>query len=478
MSAPLEKLLRDARNDLVLSRIEKDPSIINDVIGHLENQIRSIKFNSISVLGELGEKSVDGIPKLISCLDDQDWSIIREAARALGKIGNKAENAISRLSELLTNEEESIRKESAIALGKIGSPSPGSLAALVNTLTDKSEIVRTEAVIAIGELGSDAYEAIPDLMKSIKDISWTVRTASAQSISKIGKDTTKAIPSLIIALQDKDWRVRYRVVNTLIQIGEPAIPNLLNELDNKNPIVRSGAIEALGEIRKPDPVIIEKLVIMLKDKKEKVRGKAADSLFYIGKDAVPGLLTALKSAKKDMQKIIISAIARIGKEAEGAISELSNIIGLKGKEIEFGRRDQLYSKSIAARIKSMFSALLGSFSASIRVEATRALGNIGMGSQEATSALVYALSDPKYIVRRAAALSLGKLGSSSDFALNSLIRALDDRNPDVRWRASEALGIVGVKTDEILSRLNVLIHDKCDYVCESAINAIDYLTEE
>jgi hypothetical protein len=54
LSASLEQLLRDARIDLVLSRIEKDPSIINDVIKNLENEIRSIKFNSIHVLGELG----------------------------------------------------------------------------------------------------------------------------------------------------------------------------------------------------------------------------------------------------------------------------------------------------------------------------------------------------------------------------------------------------------------------------------------
>ena len=74
-------------------------------------------------------------------------------------------------------------------------------------------------------------------MDSIKDINWVVRTASAQSISKIGKDSIKAIPTLIGALQDNDWRVRYRVVNTLANMGEPAIPALLESLDSKNKIV-------------------------------------------------------------------------------------------------------------------------------------------------------------------------------------------------------------------------------------------------
>ena len=54
MSASLESLLRDGRIDLVLNRIEKDSSVINDVIESLNSNIRSIKFNAILVLGELG----------------------------------------------------------------------------------------------------------------------------------------------------------------------------------------------------------------------------------------------------------------------------------------------------------------------------------------------------------------------------------------------------------------------------------------
>jgi hypothetical protein len=83
MSAPLEKLLRDARIDLILSRIEKDESIIDELIGFLDNDSRSIKFNSIHVLGLLGQKSADSISKVINCLEDEDWSICREATRTL-----------------------------------------------------------------------------------------------------------------------------------------------------------------------------------------------------------------------------------------------------------------------------------------------------------------------------------------------------------------------------------------------------------
>ena len=89
MSAPLEKLLRDARIDLVLSRIEKNPLVIEEVIKHVDSQIRSIRFNSILVLGELGESASPALSKLNQCLEDDDWSICREAIRSLGNIGTK-----------------------------------------------------------------------------------------------------------------------------------------------------------------------------------------------------------------------------------------------------------------------------------------------------------------------------------------------------------------------------------------------------
>ncbi len=92
-------------------------------------------------------------------------------------------------------------------------------------------------------------------------------------------------------------------------------------------------------------------------------------------------------------------------------------------------------------------------------------------------ALEEALKDPKAIVRREVALSLGKIGPIAKKAVPSLLMALEDKKPDVRWRASEALGKIKLDSPEIISALKNLIHDKCDYVCESADFAIDNITE-
>ena len=181
-----------------------------------------------------------------------------------------------------------------------------------------------------------------------------------------------------------------------------------------------------------------------------------------------------------MKRIIISAIGGIGQDAKDAISILGSILKTERENIE-DRRNIFYNPTIFKKITSPIINRLKeplSKKALIRVETARALGRIGMNSEEAVINLEYALIDPKAIVRKESALSLGKLGSSASIAVPSLIKALKDKNPDVRWRASEALGLIRISTEEVISGLNSLIHDKCDYVCEAAINSIDDLTEE
>ena len=72
----------------------------------------------------------------------------------------------------------------------------------------------------------------------------------------------------------------------------------------------------------------------------------------------------------------------------------------------------------------------------------------------------------------------GRFKSMLDREKNVISTTHQKHYSSVGRRRSNPVDLGGVKTDEIISRLNVLIHDKCDYVCESAITAIDYLSEE
>ena len=250
--------------------------------------------------------------------------------------------------------------------------------------------------------------------------------------------------------------------------------------------MRKGAIDALSEMKITDPKIINSISLLLTDTVEAVRGKAADALRNIGKEAIPVLIEKyvfysknyvfhfiIPISNKKMQILIISAIGGIGEEAKDALPFVIERLTDKRKLI--------------------------------RVEAARTLGRIGKESELAAVALFHALTDKKSLIRKEAALALGKVGYSAGLGISSLIITLRDKNPDVRWRASDTLGIIGesfsdilkgalelddkeaifkavellrIGIKEIVSGLTDLRQDKCDYVCEAALNALDTLTEE
>ena len=529
MSASLEQLLRDARIDLVLGRIEKDPSVIDDVVTQVDNEIRSIRFNSIFVLGELGEKAgPKAVSKITEYLNDEDWSVRREAARSLGKIGHIASSSIPRLADLINEKEVTIRSSVVNSLGRICVATEECIDILKNGLKDKDESVRTESAKSLGLLGPDAFEVIPDLTKSMRDPNWTVRTASAEAISGIGKNTIKSIPTLIHALSDDDWRVRNRVISTLAQIGEPTLPYLLDSLNHNNAIVRRCAVETLGELKISSPEVLEKISGLLDDKVESVRGIATDALRSIGEPAIPSIIKAYDEfhiplfSKQTIRfpifwVLLVLSMIYLFIPGLPLLFILLNLGGLGtifafisffysiiygiiiiidiiylslGYYLWFHKLFDLNNKQKVLLIASIggiginkdepinfIITQLNSKKNYIRLEVARTLGKIGMESNAALNALEGALLDKKANVRREAALAIGKLGLFATKAIPSLIRALSDKDKDVRWRATEALGKLGVESTEVLSALQGMIHDECDYVCEAAELAIDNIKE-
>ncbi|MEK7814127.1 MAG: HEAT repeat domain-containing protein, partial [Candidatus Desantisbacteria bacterium] len=78
---------------------------------------------------------------------------------------------------------------------------------------------------------------------------------------------------------------------------------------------------------------------------------------------------------------------------------------------------------------------------SIRIQAAEMLGDNLSGSdvhaEEAVAALIHALNDPKWRVRRNAIITLGKIGSPD--AVCTLIKCLKDENWIIRSKAVHAL---------------------------------------
>jgi HEAT repeat protein len=99
------------------------------------------------------------------------------------------------------------------------------------------------------------------------------------------------IGKLVAALADDDRVTRQRARESLVEIGEPAVPPLTEALAESSERVRWEAANALSEIG--DPTAATALVKALEDNSFGVRWLAAEGLISLGRDGLGPLLKAL-----------------------------------------------------------------------------------------------------------------------------------------------------------------------------------------
>jgi HEAT repeat protein len=183
-----------------------------------------------------------------------------------------------------------------------------------------------------------------------------------------------AVPILVGDLQDEDPLFRMHLSTALARIGAPAVPELVGALEHANPYVRAGAARALGEI-----------------------GPAARA-------AIPALITELTDQYRFVVLASATALQRIGSDSIGPLCE--------------ALRDRDNSE---------------------RIMITGIFGRMGADAGDAAPALSAALTDSDANLRGAAAEALAAIGPPAKASIPALTRALDDAEPRVRLYAAAAL---------------------------------------
>lgn len=106
-----------------------------------------------------------------------------------------------------------------------------------------------------------------------------------------GRGTAVDIDSLVAELSSKDGLVRRPARAALVEIGEPAVPALMQGLSAPQDHARWEAAKALCEIHAPEaaPALVERL----EDPNFSVRWLAAEALVGLGEAALHPVLQAL-----------------------------------------------------------------------------------------------------------------------------------------------------------------------------------------
>lgn len=264
---------------------------------------------------------------LLPFLKHGDETVREKCVTALGYFGDS--HFAEPLMTMLRDPSESVRLATAKALGEIANPV--SVAELINSLNDSSMRVREGAAQAIGSMGAVAIKpliaTLGDWDKDIQAIRKALTTIGSSAIKPLivalGSGEEKVSEAASKVLDNLGWQppndevgAAYYIAKKqwmhTVRIGQPAIGPLVGALKDADVWVRSGAIEALGNIGQNEAV--EPLISMFNDRYWNVRDTAVEALVKIGEPAVLPLIEVLKQRLPATVEYAARALGAIGDE--------------------------------------------------------------------------------------------------------------------------------------------------------------------
>jgi HEAT repeat protein len=329
---------------------------------------------------------------------------------------------ISILRRKLKHPDWKIRKAAAIALGKLGLQAKSAIPDLTTVLRDKNPEVILAAIDALGNMGEAAAPAVPALIRHLTNPLFEDPTLPQRVESTLVKIGRPAIPALIELLDSGFDSAEFPAILALRNIGQPAIPLLIQALQSPKWIVRAGAASALmmGEQAKDaTPSLIERLTSQQNGEQDGfVRSQIMETLganHIEAQTVVPVLIKLLPNP------VAVEALGQFGEEASRAVPDLAKLLHDRSRENE-----------------------------SSRIATVEALLKIGQSSRSAISDLKYALTDPDYIVRYEAARTIVSLGVTQEFdaaieTVLELLKSPDDTERSYAIATLEEIGLVSIQ---------------------------------
>ena len=305
-SVALQKLIR-CRENIVPALLER-----------LESDEVAVSKKAAIALGYL--RSPSAIAPLIAATANPHRQIYWQSASALSWIGSN--EAISALVKLLRNPSIQVQAASAKALGRASLPA---VSPLVEALKKSDDMVKVHAAHSLGQINSPL--AVTSLIEALENGSKSVRLESAWALGQI--KSPLSANSLANLLQDNDISVQSQAVQSLKNIGVPAILPVSKMLNNSSSHTRSVAARTLGQIGMEE--VVPLLAQVLKDDEYAyVRCDAALALGQIGThDAVFYLSQALKDRDRSVRSAVLRALAQVNSpEAQEILQEVKNRISI------------------------------------------------------------------------------------------------------------------------------------------------------
>ncbi len=311
---------------LALGNLGKGNSKVEEALKRFTQDTDPVtRLDAVVAMAEVGKMDSSVIPTLMIALGSEKETTVRAATKVLRSLSEvKPQDDLPALLDILNKKQQpaavnSIRvlrgmKSQAVeALPRIAALYPN-----VNT-QDKREIL--DALTAIDAQGDTA---IPVLVEALKEPSAADRREALLGLMRFRTKSNLFMDSLIEELQDTDLENRLFVINIIRGLGpqaEKAIPAMKVRAEDKEPQVRSAAVNALAGFG-PLPGVIETIGKLVKDPDIRVRMTTIGVLRRLGQAkpelVIPILQGALESEKQEAAKrSIMGALDTLNKVSSG-----------------------------------------------------------------------------------------------------------------------------------------------------------------
>ena len=289
--------------------------------GFLKHESRDYRRRALQALGKIGPAAKEAVPEILEMLKERATS--DAAFDALGEIGPAASEALPALVKLVNNEDSPYRLKSLSTIERIRPSGPAMVKQIVKWMHDPSVSLHAERVWNV--LGPEDIPSIKVLARSENSLE---RSMAVDKLCDLGQ---AAMPALIELLKGNDPDVRNRVLRGFGQMGPPAkaaVPAIAEILRDKDWQLRSTAAITLGQIGPGAKPAVAALTAALRDMDGDVRVCAIEALGRIGPDALPAVAAIIERLHDDCDPVrsaAVRSLGRIGPGAKAAVPELEKL---------------------------------------------------------------------------------------------------------------------------------------------------------
>ncbi len=484
---PMIELLESEDEELYQSAVDVLAAIGSPaaapLVALLTNRDEAVRTGAHEALVNMGSAAV---PDLIDSFDGNKKSLGNKILDVLIEIRG---DAVHPLIGLLNDTDEDIVNWAMEALVEIGQPS---VDPLINSLADDARCNYVHAtLLEIGEPAVDPLIAAlsdPDLRTPAGDVLIDMGDVAMDPLLKAYEADPENVEHLLrplsFGLTVEDTQVRQRVMAILEEIGEPAIPAILDMVKNANKVIANGQMFLASAVRLSPYGTVEgtlvdggsctepgtwegKIVLCQRGDNyfyEKVENvEAGGGIAVVHYNSVEGNMWPTLYQENDYISV------SVGVSQEAGETMLDDCLG---DTVIVSSRDISSAQEILEEMGEPAIPYLVEY---IKDEEIRWTSSfylipdvlIAMGSP-AVPATIEMLHDNDKDVRYEAAFILGQI--DDDRVIDPLIEALEDNEGWVREQAAYSLG--EQQAVEAIEPLMELLGDEEEYVQNAAVEAL------